>query len=113
MNESPIESVLRENIKILRKQLHWSQEYLAEKAEVSAPYITQIELGKRTPSLDIVQNIANAFGVEYKVLFEPTIDMQNLNSEKYNLSLLENRIIEAVTSTITEEFDKNFPTPHY
>ncbi len=53
MSEIPIEDVIRENIKALRKRLVWSQDLLAEKTGVSGPYITQIEVGKRTPSLDI------------------------------------------------------------
>ena len=53
MNNIPIEEVIRKNIKTLRKELGWSQEILAEKTGVSAPYITQIEVGKRTPSLEI------------------------------------------------------------
>ena len=70
MNEIPIETVISENIKSLRKKLGWSQELLAEKTGVSAPYITQIEVGKRTPSLDIGEKLAFALGVEYNTLFE-------------------------------------------
>ena len=103
MNENPIEAVLRENIRTLRKKLKWSQETLAEKANVSAPYITQIELGKRTPSLDIVQNLANAFGVEYKVLFEPNAE-KCIQSETFSRSLLESKLISAITETIRAEF---------
>ena len=103
MNEKPIEAVLRENIRNLRKKLGWSQEALAEKADVSAPYITQIELGKRTPSLDIVENLANALGVEYKVLFEPFIE-SNIYSEAFLRNMLETKLISAVTETIRASF---------
>ena len=53
---------------------------LAERTGVSAPYITQIEVGKRTPSLDIVEKLAAALGVEYKTLFETTISSKTINS---------------------------------
>lgn len=103
MNNTNIEIVLRENIRTLRKELGWSQEFLAEKAGVSAPYITQIELGHRTPSLDIVQNIANAFDVEYKTLFEENAEKLKIKSEKFIRKSLETKLISAVSKTIRNE----------
>ena len=104
MNEFPIETILSENIKTLRKKLGWSQEMLAEKTGVSAPYITQIEIGKRTPSLDIVEKLASARGVEYKTLFETSVQVENINSVDFSKHILETRLISAVTDTIRNEF---------
>lgn len=104
MNEIPIETVIRENIKSLRKKLGWSQEALAEKTGVSAPYITQIEVGKRTPSLDIVEKLAFALGVEYKILFEPQASAENIISEDFSRHILESKLISAITQTIHNEF---------
>lgn len=104
MNNIPIETVVSENIKILRKQLGWSQEMLAERTGVSAPYITQIEVGKRTPSLDIVQKLATALGVEYKTLFETTLNSTTINSIDFSKNLLETKLITAITNTIHQEF---------
>ena len=105
MNDIPIESVISENIKLLRKKLGWSQELLAEKTGVSAPYITQIEAGKRTPSLDIVEKLAFALGVEYKILFEPKIEqLEDVKSEDFFKHILEAKLISAVTDTIHREF---------
>lgn len=103
MNEIPIETVISENIKSLRKKLGWSQELLAEKTGVSAPYITQIEVGKRTPSLDIVEKLALALGVEYKTLFE--IKNENPNSLEFSKHILESKLISAVTDTIRNELN--------
>lgn len=36
MKQIPINKVLRENIRFLRKNLNWSQEFLAEKVGISA-----------------------------------------------------------------------------
>ena len=109
MNEIPIENVISDNIKTLRKKLGWSQEFLAEKTGVSAPYITQIEAGKRTPSLDIVEKLAIALGVEYKNLFE--IDASPKNTNLSNLSnfekhILETKLISAVSKTIHNELNE-------
>ena len=103
MNEIPIETVVSENIKILRKQLGWSQEMLAEKTGVSAPYITQIELGKRTPSLDIVEKLALALGVEYKILFDTKIE--NIQAPEFSKHILESKLITAIINTIHNEFN--------
>lgn len=105
MNNIPIETVIRENIKMLRKKLGWSQEFLAEKTGVSAPYITQIEVGKRKPSLEIVENLANALGVEYKVLFEPKQSSETISSSDFSKHLLEEKLISAITNTIHKEFE--------
>ena len=98
MNKIPIEDVIRENIKSLRKRLGWTQELLAEKTGVSAPYITQIEAGKRTPSLDIVEKLAFALGVEYKTLFE--------TGNADGRHLLESELISTVADTIHRAFQE-------
>lgn len=103
MNRIPIEDVVRENIKSLRKQLGWSQEFLAEKTGVSAPYITQIETGKRTPSLDIVEELAVALGVEYKVLFETNLQDENASENDFSKHILESKLIYAVSNAIHKE----------
>ena len=103
MNEVPIEIIVSENIKTLRKKLGWSQEMLAEKTGVSAPYITQIEVGKRTPSLDIVEKLASALGVEYKTLFETNIE--NIQAPEFSKHILESKLITAITNTIHNEFN--------
>lgn len=77
---------------------------LAEKTGVSAPYITQIEVGKRKPSLDIVEKLALALGVEYKVLFEPLNSTDLPVSSGFSKHMLEAKLISAVTKTIQNEF---------
>ncbi len=104
MNEIPIEIIVSKNIKNLRKKLCWSQETLAEKTGVSAPYITQIEVGKRTPSLEIVEKLALAFGVEYKTLFETTDIVDFTKNPEFSKHILESKLISAITDTIHNEF---------
>lgn len=106
MNKIPIEDVIRENIKSLRKRLGWTQELLAEKTGVSAPYITQIEAGKRTPSLDIVEKLAFALGVEYKTLFETERADGSTGSDIFSRHLLESELISTVADTIHRAFQE-------
>ncbi|MHB0913359.1 MAG: helix-turn-helix domain-containing protein [Armatimonadota bacterium] len=54
--------ILAENIKRRRKELGLSQEKLAEIVGLSTNHIARIETGTRTPSLGILDRIAEALG---------------------------------------------------
>lgn len=93
--------VLGSNIKKYRKNLGWTQANLAEKAGISVPFMTQIELGRKSASLEVVQNIASALNVSYEQLF----DENDAGSEKQpNLVLLEKQISDSVLKQIHKEF---------
>lgn len=56
-------------IKILRELNNWSQETLAEKADVSQPYFGTVERGEQNPSLTLLKKIADALEVDIRELF--------------------------------------------
>lgn len=56
-------------IKFLRNQRKWSQEDLAFEANVNKNYISDLENGRRNPSLDILERIAVAFSISLADLF--------------------------------------------
>ncbi len=56
-------------IAYLRKQKGWSQEDLSLEANVNKNYISDLERGTRNPSLEILERIADAFGITLEVLF--------------------------------------------
>lgn len=93
--------VLGSNIRKYRKKFGWTQADLAEKSGISVPFMTQIELGRKSASLEVVQNIASALNVSYEQLF----DENNEVSEKQpNLVLLEKQISDSVLKQIHKEF---------
>ena len=96
--------VLGSNIRKIRKEFGWTQADLAEKSGISVPFMTQIELGRKSASLEVVQNIAAALNISYKQLFEENIAAGNQG--KINLSLLEQNITSSVVKKIHEEFLK-------
>ncbi|WP_296012417.1 helix-turn-helix transcriptional regulator [uncultured Treponema sp.] len=96
--------VLGNNIRKIRKEFGWTQADLAEKSGISVPFMTQIELGRKSASLEVVQNIAAALNISYKQLFEENIAATN--QEKTNLSLLEQNITSSIVKKIHEEFIK-------
>ena len=56
-------------IRYLRGKLKWSQEDLALNANVNKNYISDLENGRRNPSLDILERIALAFNITLEELF--------------------------------------------
>ena len=57
-------------IRFLRKNLHWSQEDLALNANINKNYISDLENGRRNPSLEILERISNAFNITLEELFK-------------------------------------------
>lgn len=99
---SEIIKVLGNNIRTLRKNQNLTQEQLAEKANISVPYMTQIELGKRQASLDIIENIAKALDVPVGGLFR----LDPAQNEDINASLktFESNLVKSLTTTIHQQF---------
>ena len=57
-------AVLGQRIKQLRKSRGLSQEDLAEKASISAKYLSDLERGKRNPTFSTAEKIAEGLGVD-------------------------------------------------
>ena len=56
-------------IRFLRQQRHWSQEDLALNANINKNYISDLENGRRNPSLEILERIAIALNISLEELF--------------------------------------------
>ncbi|UUW92235.1 helix-turn-helix domain-containing protein [Pimelobacter simplex] len=59
-----------ESVAQLRRQRGWTQEELAERAELHRSYIAAIETGGRNPTLDVIVKIATGLHVRVSQLFE-------------------------------------------
>lgn len=57
------------NVRNLRSSRELSQEQLALAADVDRSYISEIELAKNSASIDVLERIADALGVDPKELF--------------------------------------------
>lgn len=62
--------LLGARIKELRKGRGITQDQLAERVGLATRYISMIEVGRSSPSLETVENIARALDVQMKVLFD-------------------------------------------
>lgn len=59
-------------IKEIRQSRKISQDKLSEKLDIDPKYLSRIEVGKATPSLDLLVKVACLLNVELKELFEFT-----------------------------------------
>lgn len=58
------------NLRQIRKNKKMTQEKLAELCQTETSYIGQIEIGKRFPSINLIEKIAVALNVPAYVLFK-------------------------------------------
>jgi len=68
----PTNRLLGMRIKEIRQSRKISQDKLSEKLDIDPKYLSRIEVGKATPSLDLLVKTASLLGVELKELFEFT-----------------------------------------
>ncbi|HUJ30715.1 MAG TPA: helix-turn-helix transcriptional regulator [Candidatus Acidoferrum sp.] len=69
-----------ERIRELREARDWSVRELARKLKVSAPFLSDVELGRRHPSEDVLERIASVLGTTAADLnkYDPRPPMQEL-----------------------------------
>lgn len=58
------------NLRRARQGRGWSQEELAARAQISQTYTSQIESGQRAVSVDTVEKLSDALGLDPSSLFE-------------------------------------------
>ena len=64
-----LRQLLGANIKIYRKTCGLSQSKLAEKVNTATNYISAIEAGRRFPSVEMLEKLANALEIDTPELF--------------------------------------------
>ena len=57
-------------LRVLRAERHWSQAELAERLEVSRQAVNAIETGKHDPSLPLAFRISRLFGMPIQEIFD-------------------------------------------
>jgi transcriptional regulator with XRE-family HTH domain len=58
-------------IRELRRRLELSQEELADRADLHWTYVSDLERGRQTPTLDVINRLARALGVTLAEFFSP------------------------------------------
>lgn len=75
MKNNKLDYCLGEEIQRHRIAKGWSQEYLAEKANLHRTYISQLERGIKSPSVRVLYRIATALEVRMSVLLKGVEDL--------------------------------------
>ena len=83
MSGQEIKNALGKNIKYLRFHRQYSQAELAERADISITFLSNIERGLKFPKPDVLAKIAQSLEVEVFQLFKAEI-VPNDNKEMIN-----------------------------
>jgi len=95
-----LRGLLAKNIKKYRKIRGFSQEDLAEKTKTSLTHIGMIEIGRKFPSVEKIEQIADALGIDTPELF---------SSDNAVFLTPSNKSMERLYQEILDEFE-NFKT---
>jgi len=101
MNGKEIKAILGKNIKFLRYRKEYSQADLAEKADISITFLSNIERGLKFPKPDIMAKIAESLEVELYELFKTDIVPDNNKTLINNLS---KDVIKKINQSVKEVF---------
>ena len=104
-----IKASLGKNIKKLRTQRHYSQEELAEKADISIIYLSSIERGKKFPKPAILGQIVEGLEVELYELFKAdhVPKAASVVTTEDNQKLI-NRISKDITKKVMQAMETGF-----
>ena len=70
MDDNEYLKMFAQRVRVLREKQGFSQEKLAERAELHRTYIGMVERLERNPSLVCIHKIANGMGVHITELFQ-------------------------------------------
>jgi transcriptional regulator with XRE-family HTH domain len=100
-----IQELFITNLKDYRKSRKISQLQLAEQCDSSQTYIAEIEVGKKFPSLDMIERIAAAMNIESYYLFQnvpPKTDAQERILTPLQRREMADKIHSAVTKIVNQ-----------
>ena len=92
-------------IKRQRKLKGWTQDQLAERANVSISFLGHIERGTRKAGMETLVKLANALGVSTDVLLQESLNQQVLHGNVYRQRFILLRIAELLHSNMDTWLD--------
>jgi transcriptional regulator with XRE-family HTH domain len=94
-----VRAALGGNLRRLRKHREWSQTELAQKANISLNFLSEIERGQKWPYPGTLENLADALGVEVHEFFRSKENGANPGVEAY-INRFSNDIAAAVEKSV-------------
>lgn len=86
-------------IRSVREAAKLSREITAEKSEINANYLGEIERGEKWPSIEVIQRLAEALHVSPATFFE-------FQSEEVDASILQTTLHELLANRRTEDLQQ-------
>jgi transcriptional regulator with XRE-family HTH domain len=108
-----IREVLAANLKEYRRRCGFSQDKLAEQADISSQYLATVETCRKFPTPEVLDRLAAAFGIETHLLFaappSPELALERLHKEvvadiKAVLADIERTVGVSVKKAIADEY---------
>lgn len=93
-----LRSVFIANLKKYRKERNLSQLKLAELCGTSTSYIGEIEIGKKFPSVEMIQRFSEAINIQPHMLFMTETDSYSETNDKEK----KEKMIEKLQAAIRE-----------
>ena len=98
----PLKQTFIANLKKYRKKSRLSQMKLAEKCNTATSYIGEIEIGRKFPSIVMIEKIAAALSIKPYRLFLDTTDDEEI--------VIESELTEELKKDITRRLHKAIGT---
>lgn len=100
-SDDKIRQLLAKNIKKLREMNDMSQEELASKANISIPFLSSIECGKKWPYPETLAKLADALNIAIAELFMENNKMPESCDKQYIANIIK-QILEGQNKVITD-----------
>ncbi|MDR3312648.1 MAG: helix-turn-helix domain-containing protein [Spirochaetaceae bacterium] len=101
MKEQEFKALLGRNVKFLRAHCQFSQADLADKAQISITYLSNIERGNTFPKARTLLNLAKNLQVDVYELFKPEIVPEEHKD-------VVGRLTEAIRTRVNQTLDQIF-----
>jgi len=103
-----IREILALNLKLNRRKCGLTQEKLAEKAGISANYLSMVEISKKFPTPEMLDRIAKALDIDTIQLFDTSSTSEEralLHLEKSIISNIEQLVTVTIKKTLHDELN--------
>ena len=100
-----LKQVFISNLKEFRKREGLSQMKLAEYCNTATSYIGDIEIGRRFPSIDMIEKIADVLRIEPYHFFKKKIENNNYSDTENLFPRLPNSMKKQIATQIKTQID--------
>lgn len=75
-------TAVRTWLKVLRRNFNMTQLEVAKASGISRSYYTKLELGIKTPQVDVAKRIANVLGFEWTIFFDDVCSFKEQSTKQ-------------------------------